>query len=468
VASWTLNDGGGTIAHGPVPATLGGGASWTTSGRVGAALHLDGSTGYAATSVPAVDTSKAFSVSAWVRVSSQPARHMTAVAQSGTNGSIFYLGYRQDSGSVNRWALALQTADTQYSWVQLYSDDAHPVITGAWTHLVGLYDPATRTVRLYVNGQKVAEGSDTSLWNATGPLQIGRAQWSGTQTDYWAGDVDDVKVYDRVLSDLPYDSAYGDADAETYHLATRPVRAEGWWALDEGVGNTAADSSGNGRTATGTGTPGWITSGVFGNAISLNGTSQWLATSAGVLRTDGSFSVAAWVRLDAALLGGTLPARSMTAVGQDGTDRTPFYLGARTFSETQPDGTSKVVLRWSFSLSPRDGTGSSFSWQHTSGAIPLDTSLLDQWVLLVGVYDATAHSTRLYVPGTGDYGMVQLPSGWPGWQANGGLSIGRGKYAGVASEFWPGQIDQVRVYTGVLSATEAANLFQDNPPAVQS
>jgi hypothetical protein len=466
-ASWALDETGGTTASGPFPAALTGGASWTAGGRAGRALHLDGTSGYAATAGPVIDTTKSWSVSAWVRLASLPTNNRTAVAAAGTFGSLFYFGYGIDAGKVGRWRIAVQTADADpYSWVYAYSDDAHAPKANRWTHLAAEYDPVADQIRFYVDGQKTAQVTAPVMWSARARTQIGAATYRGTTTDFWNGDIDDVKIYNRILSDLPFDSAYGDADAEIYHLATRPVRPEGWWTLDEGAGNTAADSSGNGRTATGAGTPMWNDAGAFDAATSLNGTNQWLATSGPALRTDSSFTVAAWVRLDSTPLGGALPTKTVTALSQDGTNQAPFYLGVRPFTETQPDGTSKAVLRWSFSMSVIDGASpSGTGWQHAAAAIPLDTSVLDQWVLLVGVYDGPARMTRLYVPGTGDYGTVQLPPFLTGWHATGGLVIGRGRYQAVNTDFWPGQIDQVRVYSGGLTATEAANLFQDSAPA---
>jgi concanavalin A-like lectin/glucanase superfamily protein len=469
VASWTLDETSGTTAGGPYPATLAGGASWTASARVGRALHLDGTSGHASTAGPVLDTTRSWSVSAWVRLGSLPTNNRTAVAASGSFGSLFYLGYGHDSNGVDRWRVALQTADTDpYSWVYAYSDDAHAPHSGVWTHLAAEYDPAANAVRLFVDGQQNAQVTAPAMWKASGSVQLGAAQWRDTITDYWNGDIDDVKIYNRVLSNLAFDSAYGDADAEIYHLATRPVRSEGIWAMDEGSGNTAADSSGNVRTATGSGSPGWSDTGAFGpSAVSLNGTSQSFATSVPALRTDTSFSVAAWVRLDGTLLAGALPTHANTAVSQDGTDESPFYLGTRLFSETQADGTTATVVRWSFSMSVIDGTTpSGTAWQHATAAVPLDTSVLDQWVLLVGVFDEPARMTRLYVPGTGDFGSVQLPSYLTGWNANGPMEIGRGKYKAAFTDYFPGDIDQVRVFSGVLSANEAANLFQDVPPAV--
>jgi hypothetical protein len=470
VGQWRLDETSGTVAAdsssgGAHPATVAGGTAWTSDGRVGGALHLSGSTGYAATAAPVVDTGKAFTVSAWVRAGTLPSTHMTAVAASGSSGSSFYLGYRQDSTGTNRWAFALQTADaTPYNWVQVYSDSLHSPVAGAWTHLVGEYDPSSASVRLYVNGMKVGEAPFTTAWTASGPLEIGRALYKGSYVDYWNGDIDDVKVWDRVVSDLAPDAAYGDADAEVYHLATRPLRLQGSWHLDEAGGTTAADDSGYGRTMTATGAPAWTSDSVVGaSAIALNGSSQWLNTGGPVLRTDSSFSVAAWVRLNGSLLGGAPPTTAATALGQDGTYMSGFFLGYRLVTQTNPDGTTSTVGHWSFSVTSSDAS-SGYTWLHARSLLPVDASALDQWVLIVGVYDAASRTTRIYIPGTGDQDARPLPSSWLPWQAGGRLTAGRAKYKGNNVDFWPGDIDEVRAYAGVLTNAEAQDLFHGIAP----
>src|SRR5262249_21177418 len=75
VGVWTLDDGGGStladtnIRGTPHPATLTGGYNWVGSGRLGGSVNFDGSTGYASTTGPVVDTSRSLAVSAWVRLS---------------------------------------------------------------------------------------------------------------------------------------------------------------------------------------------------------------------------------------------------------------------------------------------------------------------------------------------------------------------------------------------------------------
>ena len=70
-----------------------------------------------------------------------------------------------------------------------------------------------------------------------------------------------------------------------------------WYAFDETSGTSAADSFGNGKTATLAGTTSWV-AGRSGNAVHLDGASGYVRLPNGLLSGAGDFTVSAWVRLD--------------------------------------------------------------------------------------------------------------------------------------------------------------------------
>jgi hypothetical protein len=76
-----------------------------------------------------------------------------------------------------------------------------PPKVGGWTHLVGVHDAVAGQLRLYVNGTRAAAVAKTAPWNATGSFAVGRARWNGGAVDYFAGQVDQLKVWSRALSD---------------------------------------------------------------------------------------------------------------------------------------------------------------------------------------------------------------------------------------------------------------------------
>lgn len=71
--------------------------------------------------------------------------------------------------------------------------------TGVWSHLAGVYNSATTTLKIYVNG--IERGSVTasgSATNTTGDFSLGRA--GSNNGRYYNGAVDDAAIFNRALS----------------------------------------------------------------------------------------------------------------------------------------------------------------------------------------------------------------------------------------------------------------------------
>ncbi|MCF3129504.1 LamG-like jellyroll fold domain-containing protein [Streptomyces olivochromogenes] len=205
---WTLDDAKGSTAGdaaGNLPATLTGGASWATDTDRGTTLNLNGSTGYAATTDPGVDTSGSFTVSAWVKLNSLSGDNSTFVSQSdapsvgAANG--FQLYY---SSGAQVWAFGRHDDDTaSTSFTAAYGAKA---VAGKWTHLVGVYDADASRLLLYVNGRLSAAKAYTgTMWNAAGPVQFGRCLHQSVYGQYANGRLSDVRLYATALS--PADAA---------------------------------------------------------------------------------------------------------------------------------------------------------------------------------------------------------------------------------------------------------------------
>ncbi|MFJ6833569.1 LamG domain-containing protein [Streptomyces sp. NPDC091209] len=187
---------------GTLNATLSGGYSWTTDTTRGNALTLNGTTGYGSATGPAVDTSKSFTVSAWVKLNSLAA-NSTFLSQNGTINNGFQLYY---SSGAQAWAFGRHSTDTSSAvWRATYG--TKPIV-GRWTHLVGIYDASAKEIRLYVDGRLTATNDWTyTPWNAAGPLQIGRKLSSGTYGEYTNGAISNVRIYPTALP--PADAAAG-------------------------------------------------------------------------------------------------------------------------------------------------------------------------------------------------------------------------------------------------------------------
>lgn len=156
-----------------------------------------------------VDTTKSFSVSCWVRLTSLDG-YQTFVSQDGTAISGFYLQHR--GGDTNRLAFTLNSEDKappanpgESDPVKGYrAESSFTPKPGEWYHLVGVYDERKRQSRLYVNGKKEQTKSlptTVRFWQAKGHTLLGAAMWGGARVDYANGTVENVRLYPRVLSD---------------------------------------------------------------------------------------------------------------------------------------------------------------------------------------------------------------------------------------------------------------------------
>jgi hypothetical protein len=415
---WGFDDGAGTTAadsSGTInTGSLVNSPTWTT-GKVGSALSFNGTNQYVEGVRAAVKTDASFSVAAWAYLTSK-GTFRTVVSQEGSAMSNFWLQYNVNT---DRWAFTFTDADNTSAGYFTATDTVVPTVN-TWHHLTGTYDSSAQQIKLYVNGALKATSAFTATWNATGVLAVGRGKWGGYNGDFWSGMIDDVRLYQRALS-----------ATEVGTLANDQLKLK--YDLSEGAGTTTADTSGNGNTATITSATWSTTTAQAGNALTFNGTSDHLTSTSAPLTTSTSFSVAAWVYLTANGAG------NKTAVAQDGTNISAFYL--------QYDKTND---RWAFRMYNSDSTGAA-----VVNALGTSAPALNTWYHLTGVYDSVADTIKLYVNGSLQTTVTRTSS----WNATGGLSLGRGRWSGANSDWFPGTVDTVRAYQRALSAAQVSALY---------
>jgi hypothetical protein len=298
---------------------------------------------------------------------------------------------------------------------------------GVWTHVTAVHDAAARQLRLYVNGALEGTIAEPTMFRATQAVVFGRARWQGTDQFWWRGGIAEVRIWDRVLS--------------PEEVAGMPATLAGRWSLD----GSGADATPFNRPVSGPDTILWTEdhTGLPLSAVSLDGAGEALATVGPVLRTDQSFTVAAWMRahdID----------NTRTALSQRGAEQSAFYLGVRQFTVGGVD-----QYRWSFTLPSRDDDVGE-TWVNASHAsAPLTAADLAVWTHVAAVFDATAGQVRLYVNG-----VLVASAAWTfGWASAGPLEIGRAWYSpdggpARASSPWAGDIDDVLVYHGAATASQ--------------
>jgi alpha-L-arabinofuranosidase len=222
IGHWTFDEGAGTTAAdssgGGHPLTLQGGASWTT-GVVGPSALAVTPQQDAASSGPVIDTSKSFTVSAWVNLASTSG-YQTFVSEDGTQVSGFYLQLRADTG---RFAFTRLAYDSTAAYGAVSSATAIVPQRGVWYQLTGVYDTAAQTVSLYVDGQLQQSTHAVAPWPATGPLAVGRGFFNGAPTDWVSGSIDDVRAYSGVLPGHDISALAGTGSITVHEDQTGPA-----------------------------------------------------------------------------------------------------------------------------------------------------------------------------------------------------------------------------------------------------
>ena len=163
----------------------------------------------------------------------------------------------------------------------------------------------------------------------------------------------------------------------------------------------------------------WTTSGKYGNALSFNGSNARVnVPDAASLHLTTGMTLEAWVNPTAV----SSAWRDVVYKGNDN-----YYLSATSSSGSKPAGGGQV--------------GGSYAEAYGTAALAANT-----WTHLAGVYDADTNQLRVYVNGElSGVGTHATP-----WHAAAGLQIGRSRSGTSLVGFWPGEIDDVRVYQGVV------------------
>jgi hypothetical protein len=177
----------GTLINGPTFAT----------GKYGNAISLDGVNDYVSLGNPAeLQLTGSMTLSAWVNASSFPVDDAAVVSKrSGEIG--FQLDVTKDTGP-----RTIGFKLTNSSGGPMFRYGATTLQPGNWYHIAGVYDAATQSLHVYLNGQLddgVLQGTVTaSQQDSSANVTIGRR--SGNAGFEFAGRVDDTRVYERALT----------------------------------------------------------------------------------------------------------------------------------------------------------------------------------------------------------------------------------------------------------------------------
>ncbi|MGW4728485.1 LamG-like jellyroll fold domain-containing protein [Streptomyces shenzhenensis] len=435
-AMWQMDDAAGAgAAAGSAPertAELRGGAVPGSAGAKGTAVSFDGQDDYAVTDIPTVDTSTGFSVSAWAKLAQMPDHAAIIAAQPGNHAPGFELYY---SKTYDRWAFNQYKADEPGAGIaRAMQASAGGAQAGQWTHLVGTFSASSDELKLYVNGQLAGTAAYDSPWDARRGLQIGAGSYDGQPGSFFPGAIDELQIFDKPISAAEVTRLYGKESITT----GRPARAV--FTMDEPADATQLTGRAQVPNAAITGGATFGQPGIAGKALTLDGIDDYASAGRPVLNNQTSFAVSAWAKLPK-----TKPDHAAIIAAQTGTYRPGLELYY-----------SKAYDRWAVNQYSAD----------SSDATPIramqadgQTAYGDTWTHLVGVHDTVANKLILYVNGV-KAGETDLQANW---YAGGAVQIGAGSYDGQPASFFPGQIDDVRLFDRPVSAAEVQQMFRQRP-----
>lgn len=428
VAQWELDDGAndssgqnhdGTLNNFP--------ASPWTNGRVdgGLALAFDGTDDFITTSWPGITGGASRSCSAWVKT--------TATAGART---VVSWGSQSQDNIARYWQFGLASGKIVIGDINSHMFGSKMIADGQWHLLTAVLDPKTSPItadiKLYVDGEREVISSSyesgRTINTVGNNVMLGARIYNGNY-NYYQGSIDDVRIYDRPLSESEIQKMAGDAGLMAH------------WKLDETSSSlSASDCSGNNLTASYVNGP-VPAEGYFDNALSFNGQNQYIEVSGYKGITGGqSRTCSAWVRTS----GPATPNTNMVVMewGQYNGAGQEWLLGIYS------DG--KVGV---YSYGPYIKTTATINdnkWHHIAAILENDSS-------------PTIGEIKLYIDGIL---QTQTNSYLPNQAINTvartdvDVTIGAFYSGGTPACFFNGSIDEVRLYDRALGASEIRDQYQ--------
>ncbi|CAM5444215.1 LamG-like jellyroll fold domain-containing protein OS=Streptomyces aurantiogriseus OX=66870 GN=GCM10010251_83130 PE=4 SV=1 [Streptomyces aurantiogriseus] len=457
VGRWNFSEASGAArdsatSDGEDNATLGGGAVRDDRGRRGLITHdasgvplenrvtdkgmaLNGTSGYAATSGPVLETRSAFTLSAWVRLERDD-RNAAVLSTKDSVSSPFLLYYE---ASKKTWAFAIR----QPGQTDLYQGQlaAYPAQVGVWTHLAGTYDPATGKLMLYVDGRMQYKGQTVQgSYPSTAPLDFGRHQYSTGPGMYFQGSIDEVAVWQRALStqEIVNEARLLTSD----EFAGVELVAD--WSADRGSGTTIADTmSGYGKTLN-------LADGaaLVGDAIELDGMKAAASVQGPLVYEHGAFTVTTLVQLDGAKLAAKDVGYTGQVLGQQTADGSSwgfwYELTGKDVVWDEETLEERTVLdgKWHFGRLNNDGTWSS--------VVSDQVAAVGSPVRLTGIYDPLTGTISLYLGHNqnGDNKAYTVKLG------SGDFTVGKGFSNSTWQHYLPARVNEIRVWAGAMASSE--------------
>jgi len=284
---------------------------------------------------------------------------------------------------------------------------------GQWHHVAVTRNGLTGMMTIYLDGIFNTNRIGPIGARMTPPyLRLG-----GLQTGYgfYSGALADVRLYNSWLDT--------NAIAQLFAAPALLLRLK----FDEPSGSTAFDATGHGWNGTLVNNPTWV-AGESGNAVSMNGMTQYVSLPAGVVSSLNDFTISAWVKLNVL--------STWAHLFDFGTGTGDFMFLSPTASQsglcfgiTTTGSSNEQSINYTNNISLG-------VWHHVAVTCVAGTGIL----YLDGLSVATNNAINLT--------PALLGNTTQNW-------IGRSQYS--SNPYLNGLVDDVRIYNGALSPGEIAS-----------
>jgi hypothetical protein len=432
-------------------AILGGFAQGTSTyvvpGRVGQALNFKGATqnNYASTTVADFNFERTdtFSMSAWIKTDGNfPSGCANAIIGNSKHvgndiGYFFFVSGSNcwtGAGYENTLSLQLWSTGSCAGGALDIHSPLGAITPNIWKHVLVTYDGSgdLSGVKMYIDGvsQSLTKYSTCTITVGTmktnQPMRIG----DDYTNDYFSGSLDEVRVYNRVLSATEAKQLYNTtAGAKINAPVAGPNLTSGlvgWWTFDgNNMLSNVKDSSGqgnNGFMSGFTSTSSAVVAGKLGQGLKFDGVNDYVLKSSNLIGVSAA-TVCAWayptVNSVARYIFQIRTSGGTNIIGMylSNTNNRVYFFSNTSATEARSADNAFVLYRWQYVCASRDASG----------------------------------VANIYVDGVLSGTADQL-SGTP-------VATGDNTFISSNSSPFGGSLDDVRIYNRVLSATEIRILY---------
>ncbi len=407
------NANNGTLTNGPAK----------TIGKIGQALNFDGVDDYVSGSSVNLSGSP-FTISAWIKPKSYTA-----------DKQYFSIG----SAALNDQAIHLRETSNTGLRFGMYNDDLNVTVSNmadVWSHVVVTLD-SSKVQTVYFNGVSVGSRTATAMFTGNSNWNIGRWVLSGTEN--WDGLIDEVRVYNRALTEAEIKQLYKAGSSFHPNVTNKSTIRDGLvgqWSFDgNDMGTTSA------RDASGAGNTGWLINGTkkaigkIGQGLSFDGSDDYVDVPSSTAYDSTTSTWCVWFNSKGGFGSGT-GADYAVLLGRHSTPSS--FNGVEIYLD--PAG---VDLTWN------GKSGSGNAWAIAGIAVPNN-----QWHQACGIAAPNGGTAIIYVDGV-QKGTATVSAAW-------GFSSQVIRLADSIDAYWgqyKGLIDEVRVYNRALTPDEIKRLY---------